>query len=113
MVGKKRKLKNKLLKKLQLLMSKENLSDKDRKEITAILEKLDKKTGYKIQSEKLNNTKQNETTVFRKGRIQNGEPNAKAKDIYNGDKDLSDLNMGHLTSTTGSYRKGRIDNRKQ
>ena len=61
-----------------------------------ILSVLDKKRTNKIESKKLNNNKQDEI----------------AKVIYNGDSDLSDLTIGHVTSAAGQYRKGRIANFK-
>tara|TARA_R100000315_G_C5125646_1_gene71772 strand:+ start:228 stop:521 length:294 start_codon:yes stop_codon:yes gene_type:complete len=96
MRNKRKKLKNKLLKRLQLLMSKKTLSDKDREEISMILEKLDKKPGSKIESDKMNNSKQDQVAVA----------------IYKGDSDLSNLNEGHVQSASGIYRRGRIDNVK-
>ena len=56
--------------------------------------KLETKSKKKIKSKKLNNNKQNDTAIA----------------IFKGDANLADLNMGHLQSTTGSYRKGRINN---
>jgi|TARA_R100001443_G_scaffold111683_1_gene124663 hypothetical protein len=93
---------------------KKKLSKKDLllKKLALAKKKL-KKTKFKIKSVKLNNNQQNETTVLsRKGKIQNGKPSKKAKDIYVGDENLESLTIGHVTSTTGSYRRGRIANFK-
>ena len=57
---------------------------------------LDKKRTNKVESKKLNNNKQNEAAVA----------------IYKGDEDLSVLNMGHVQSAAGTYRRGRIANFK-
>ncbi len=57
--------------------------------------KLEKKRK-KIKSKKLNNNRQNEVAVA----------------IYSGDDNLKDLTIGHITSASGQYRRGRIDNRK-
>jgi len=81
-----RRKKKKKLSKKELLLKKLALAKK----------KLDNRKKFKIKSIKLNSNKQNETAVA----------------VFNGDDNLSDLNMGHLTSTTGSYRRGRIDNGK-
>ena len=89
--------KSALLKRLKVLRSKKIKSQKDRDEIDKILKLLGKKKTNKIESKKLNNNKQDEIAVA----------------IYSGDKDLTDLNIGHVTSAAGIYRKGRIDNRKQ
>ena len=59
--------------------------------------KMEKKAKKKIKSKKLNNNKQNEVAVA----------------IYNGDSALKDLTIGHVTSASGQYRRGRIDNQKQ
>ena len=62
-----------------------------------ILVVLGKKRTNKIESKKLNNNKQNEVAVS----------------IYNGDNDLNDLTVGHVTSAAGQYRRGRISNFKK
>ena len=59
--------------------------------------KMEKKAKKKIKSKKLNNNKQNEVAVA----------------IHSGDSALKDLTIGHVTSASGQYRRGRIDNRKQ
>lgn len=79
-----RRKKKKKLSKKELLLKKLALAKK----------KLEKNKKYKIKTNKLNNNKQNETAIA----------------IFNGDSDLSNLNMGHLQSASGSYRRGRIDN---
>ena len=89
--------KSQLLKRLKVLKSKKVLSQKDKDEMDNILKLLNKKTSGKIESKKLNNKKQDEVAVA----------------IYSGDANLSDLTIGHVTSATGGYRRGRIDNRKQ
>jgi len=89
--------KSKLLKRLKELEAKKSLTTKEKLEMDTILVALDKKSINKIESKKLNNEKQNEIAVS----------------IYKGDVGLTDLNIGHVTSATGQYRKGRIDNRKQ
>jgi len=81
-----RRKKKKKLSKKELLLKKLALAKK----------KLEKNKKHKIKTDKLNNDKQNTPAVA----------------VFNGDNNLSDLNMGHLTSTTGSYRRGRIDNGK-
>lgn len=88
--------KSKLLKRLKELKAKKSLTPKEKLEMDTILVALKKKRTNKIESKKLNNNKQDEI----------------AKVVYNGDSNLSDLNLGHLTSTTGSYRRGRIANFK-
>ena len=89
--------KSSLLKRLKELEAKKTLSKKEKVELDDILVLLGKKKTNKIESKKLNNNKQDEIAVA----------------IYSGDKDLTDLNIGHVTSAAGNYRKGRIDNRKQ
>ena len=59
--------------------------------------KMEKRAKKKIKSKKLNNNKQNEVAVA----------------IHSGDSALKDLTIGHVTSASGQYRRGRIDNRKQ
>tara|TARA_R100000700_G_C3143221_1_gene124349 strand:+ start:686 stop:994 length:309 start_codon:yes stop_codon:yes gene_type:complete len=88
--------KSKLLKRLKELKTKKSLTLKEKAEMDNILVILNKKRTNKIESKKLNNDKQNEV----------------AKIIYNGDSNLENLNLGHVSSTTGSYRRGRIDNKK-
>lgn len=88
--------KSKLLARLKELKAKKSLTTKEKLEMDNILVALDKKAANKISSKKLNNNKQDEV----------------AKLVYNGDNNLANLNLGHLTSTTGSYRKGRIANTK-
>ena len=87
---------NKKSKLLKRLKAKKSLTPKEKIEMDTILVALKKKRTNKIESKKLNNNKQDEI----------------AKVVYNGDSNLSDLNLGHLTSTTGSYRRGRIANFK-
>lgn len=89
--------KSKLLKRLKQLEAKATLTEKEKVELENILLLLDKKKTNKIESKKLNNNKQNEIAVA----------------IYSGDKDLTDLNIGHVTSAAGAYRRGRIDNAKK
>ena len=89
--------KSSLLKRLKQLEAKKSLSKKEKEELDNILLSLGKKKTNKIESKKLNNNKQNEVAVA----------------IYSGDRDLTDLNIGHVTSAAGQYRRGRIDNRKQ
>ena len=79
-----RKNKKKKLSKKEMLKLKLAMSKK----------KLAGKPKSKVKSSKLNNNKQNEPAVA----------------IFNGDEDLSSLNMGHLQLASGSYRKGRINN---
>ena len=81
---------------LKKLEAKKSLTPKEKVEMDNILVMLKKKSTNKIESKKLNNNKQNEV----------------AKAIYDGDSDLSDLTIGHVTSTAGQYRKGRIANFK-
>tara|TARA_R110002020_G_scaffold450681_1_gene664352 strand:- start:31 stop:339 length:309 start_codon:yes stop_codon:yes gene_type:complete len=88
--------KSSLLARLKELKAKKSLTKQEEAEMDKILVALDKKNTNKIESKKLNNNKQNEIAVT----------------IYNGDADLKDLNMGHLASAAGNYRKGRIDNKK-
>ena len=66
------------------------------KKLALMKKKLETKSKKKIKSKKLNNSKQDEVAVA----------------IFKGDINLTDLNTGHLQSTTGSYRKGRINNIK-
>lgn len=102
-----------LLKRLKELKAKKSLTSGEKAEMERILIVLKKKRTNKIESKKLNNNKQDETIVLdRKGKIQNGKPSEKAKDIYIGDESLESLTIGHVTSTTGSYRRGRIANNK-
>tara|TARA_R100000700_G_scaffold9712_1_gene14114 strand:- start:171 stop:479 length:309 start_codon:yes stop_codon:yes gene_type:complete len=89
--------KSSLLKRLKQLEAKKSLSEKEKEELDNILVLLGKKKTNKIETKKLNNKKQNEVAVS----------------IYKGDSDLTDLNIGHLQSASGQYRRGRIDNRKQ
>jgi len=88
--------KSNLLKRLKELKSKKSLSIKEKLEMDNILIALNKKRVNKIESKKLNNNKQDEVAVA----------------IYSGDKDLTDLNIGHVTSAAGNYRRGRIANFK-
>ena len=88
--------KSKLLKRLKELEAKKSLTPKEKIEMDGILVMLNKKRVNKIESKKLNNNKQDEV----------------AKAIYNGDGNLSDLNIGHVTSAAGNYRRGRIANFK-
>ena len=66
----------------------------------ALMNKKFGKAIRKIKSKKLNSEK-----------INNQHPIAVS--INKGDAELKDLNMGHLSSAAGNYRKGRIDNRKK
>ena len=50
---------------------------------------------------------------FIEDKLNNEKQNSVAVSIYNGDNNLADLNMGHLQSAAGMYRRGRIDNRKK
>ena len=86
-----------LLKRLKELESKDELTQAEKVELDKILIVLGKKRTNKIDSKKLNNKKQNEVAVS----------------IYKGDEELTDLNIGHLQSASGTYRKGRIDNYKK
>ena len=88
--------KSNLLKRLKELESKKPLTDAEKKEMDEILAVLNKKRVNKIESEKLNNNKQDKIAVA----------------IYKGDSSLNDLNIGHLQSAAGSYRRGRINNKK-
>ena len=67
------------------------------KKLALWMRKMEKKAKKKIKSKKLNNNKQNEVAVA----------------IHSGDSALKDLTIGHVTSASGQYRRGRIDNRKQ
>lgn len=89
--------KSKLLIRLKKLEAKKSLTPKEKVEMDNILVMLKKKSINKIESKKLNNNKQNDV----------------AKAIYNGDSDLSDLTIGHVTSAAGQYRRGRIANFKK
>ncbi len=89
--------KSNLLKRLKELKAKKSLTSAEEVEMDKILVMLGKKRTNKIDSKKLNNNKQNEVAVS----------------IYKGDAELSDLNMGHLQSASGMYRKGRINNYKK
>ena len=89
--------KSNLLKRLRILKAKKSLTKQEEAEMDRILIALGRKRTNKIESKKLNNQKQNEIAVS----------------IYNGDNNLSDLNIGHLQSAAGQYRRGRIDNRKK
>lgn len=89
--------KSSLLKRLRELKAQKSLTGEEKAEMDKILVMLGKKLTNKIESKKLNNEKQNEIAVS----------------IYKGDVGLTDLNIGHVTSAAGQYRKGRIDNRKQ
>ena len=89
--------KSNLLKRLKELKAKKLLTDQEKAEMDRILVMLGKKRTNKIDSKKLNNNKQNDAAVT----------------IYNGDQNLGNLNMGHLQSAAGMYRRGRIDNYKK
>ena len=89
--------KSKLLKRLKELKAMKSLTLKEKVEMDSILVMLNKKRTNKIESKKLNNNKQDEV----------------AKAIYNGDSDLSNLTIGHVTSAAGQYRRGRIANFKK
>ena len=86
-----------LILKLKQIIFKYAINNDDKSKINDILSKLSGNPNTKIQSDKLNNNKQDEI----------------AKAIYNGDSNLENLNLGHLSSTTGSYRRGRIANSKK
>ena len=88
--------KSSLLKRLKELRAKKSLTDQEKAEIDRILVSLGKKRINKIDSKKLNNAKQNDNAAI----------------IYNGDQNLGNLNMGHLQSAAGMYRRGRIDNKR-
>ena len=88
--------KSKLLKRLRELKAKKSLTPKEKAEMDNILVMLNKKRANKIESKKLNNNKQDEI----------------AKAIYNGDNNLENLTLGHLSSAAGNYRRGRIANFK-
>lgn len=88
--------KSSLLKRLKELRAKKSLTDQEKVEIDRILVALNKKRINKIDSKKLNNVKQNDNAAI----------------IYNGDQNLGNLNMGHLQSAAGMYRRGRIDNKR-
>ena len=88
--------KSKLLKRLKELKAKKSLTSKEKLEMDKILVILKQKTINKVKSKKLNNNKQDEI----------------AKAIYNGDNNLANLNLGHLSSAAGGYRRGRIANFK-
>ena len=80
-----RKKRKKKLSKKELLLRK-----------IALAKKKLKKKKFKIKSIKLDNNKQDLV----------------AKAIHRGDENLENLNLGHLSSTTGNYRRGRIANFK-
>ena len=88
--------KSSLIKRLKELRAKKSLTDQEKVEIDRILVALNKKRINKIDSKKLNNVKQNDNAAI----------------IYNGDQNLGNLNMGHLQSAAGMYRRGRIDNKR-
>lgn len=106
---KRRSSEARLLKRLKVLMSKEVLSEKDRKELEKIFKKLNIDPSIGIKSTKLNNEKLNENIVVHTSVEGDNEI---AKKIHAGDGSLEYLTVDHLVSTTGSYRKGRIDNTK-
>ena len=81
-----RKKRKKKLSKKELLL----------KKLALMRRKMDKKSKTKIKSIKLNNQKQDSV----------------AKVVYNGDNSLQNLNLGHLSSAIGNYRRGRIANFK-
>ena len=83
-----------LLKELKEIIFKYPISETDRAAINKICYEMQGKPGDKIKSGKLNNDMQNS-----------------AVKIYMGDAELKDLNMGHLSSTSGMYRRGRIRNK--
>lgn len=93
-----------LLKKLKELEAKDTLTSSEQEELDNILALLNKKRTNKIESKKLNNTKQNEQVVV----------NVSINNVVNGNGSKSDpvLNADHFKSASGSYRGGRIDNRK-
>ena len=88
--------KSKLLKRLKELEAKKSLTSSEKAEMDKILVILKKKSTNKIESKKLNNNKQDEV----------------AKMIFRGDDNLENLNLGHLSSAAGNYRRGRIANFK-
>jgi hypothetical protein len=85
-----------LVLKLKQIIFKYAVSAEDKSQIEDILSKLSGKPGTKIQSEKLNNNKQDNIALA----------------IHSGDSDLSNLNVGHVQSASGIYRRGRIDNKR-
>ena len=93
-----------LLKRLKELEDKDTLTSSEEEELDNILNLLNKKRTNKIESKKLNNTKQNEPVVV----------NVSINNVVNGNVSKSDpvLNADHFKSVAGSYRGGRIDNRK-
>tara|TARA_R100001463_G_scaffold19640_1_gene48265 strand:+ start:909 stop:1196 length:288 start_codon:yes stop_codon:yes gene_type:complete len=82
-----------IISRLKGILSKYAISETDKREIDGILARLEGRPGTSIESTKLNNNKQNEV----------------AKVIYNGDNNLDNLNLEHLSSASGTYRKGRVD----
>ena len=94
--------KSALLKRLKALRAKKNISQEDRDEIKEILRLLDKKKTNKIESKKLNNNKQDEKISININ-INTGEPT----------RDINWSTPDHYSSAAGTYRKARIDNRKQ
>jgi len=83
-----------LLKRLKELESKKSLTNVEKAEMNKILKLLKKKKTNKIETKKLNNNKNNEeyiTTAF---------------------IDDTNATLDHYKSAAGSYRRGRIDNRK-
>ena len=85
------------LRKRKLTLIKKGLEKKIKKKVKSVVKK-------KVKSTKLNNNKQNETISININ-INN--------DINTGmSGEPSDLMPGHIRSTTGSYRRGLIDNRK-
>ena len=102
---KKSNKKSRLLKRLKELEAKSSLTPEEKAEISKILSMLEKKRNNKIESKKLNNNKQDETISIEiniNNDINTGEPT----------RDINWSTPDHYTSTSGVYRKSRIDNRK-
>tara|TARA_R100001082_G_scaffold98493_1_gene66796 strand:- start:305 stop:604 length:300 start_codon:yes stop_codon:yes gene_type:complete len=95
------KLKRSRLKRKKKRLTKEELR---KKKLALLKKKMGKVVKKKIKSGKLNTKKQSETISININ-INN--------DINTGmSGEPSDLMPGHIRSTTGSYRRGLIDNRK-
>ena len=105
----KKSSKAKLVKRLKFLMSKPSLTEKEREEVKRLVKKIRGEHDGRIESTKLNNDKQDEIIIVD---MKPEKSSQNARKIYLGDEELTDLTIDHLVSTTGSYRKGRIANRK-
>tara|TARA_R100000458_G_C8268157_1_gene243007 strand:- start:435 stop:869 length:435 start_codon:yes stop_codon:yes gene_type:complete len=130
--------KSKLSKRLKELRAKKTLTPKEEVEMVRILMMLKKKRTNKIESKKLNNSKQDEvikvdlpdphateeavieeeTSEDKKETAKKAEPvtisiNININDNNNtSTKDVNWSTPDHFESAAGQYRKARIDNRK-